>query len=56
MSDSESSIIDGSSELQEGGVGMGDTYVYMLLCICCSTVCMTIIVLSCVINKKSNCK
>ena len=55
---SESSIIDDfdSSELQEGGVAMGDTYVYMLLCVCCSTVCMTIIVLSCVINKKSNCK
>lgn len=63
MSDSISeSIIEsvngGSSDhvLQDGGIGgASDMYMMMALCISCSTICLTSIILICIINKKSNC-
>jgi hypothetical protein len=51
------SMSGGSSDTipQDGGGGAGDMYVMMALCVSCSTICLTCIILICIISKKSNC-
>ena len=49
------SITGGTSEIipQEGG--SGDMYMMIALGISCTTICLTSLILICIINKKSNC-
>jgi len=53
MSDLSSSISSESS-IQEGGLG-NDMYMMMALFVSCSTICLTCIIMICIISNKSNC-
>jgi len=58
MSDSDSdSIFGGSSDSlpQDGGAGPQDLYMYIALGVSSCTICITILTLSIIIGKKSNC-
>jgi hypothetical protein len=53
MSDLSSSILSESS-IQDGGVS-NDMYMMVALGVSCATICLTCVILICIIAKKSNC-